>query len=160
MNREELSKIDAALLIGISTALGYGLSYVYEFNYQAYYYLPSIFVDLTINTVTRATFLMFMIVFMIIWVFYHFGYKWFSGFFILIKEVLNIYIIIGFIVILLFLGATFLGGKTASIKEQYMVIEQKEELYVAVTQYKDSVVIAPLGVASGFCGFTTVRIQT
>ncbi|KIL72272.1 hypothetical protein [Bacillus badius] len=42
MNREELSKIDAALLIGISTALGYGLSYVYEFNYQAYYYLPSI----------------------------------------------------------------------------------------------------------------------
>ncbi|MFB5936448.1 hypothetical protein ACE8FZ_24670 [Peribacillus frigoritolerans] len=48
------------------------------------------------------------------------------------------------VIALMTVASTLLGDYTASHTEEYLVIKQKEHLFVAVTSYKDSLIIAPL----------------
>jgi hypothetical protein len=143
MDKEGLSKIDAALLITLLIGVSYGISYVFEWSYQGYYQLPSMFIDLNINTITKSLFLTLLLV-GFIWILSHS----LTGIIIKTDSLFGDippWAILFFIVLALY-GAMFLGNFCASIKEEYMVIKQNKELFVVVTTYKDNLVIAPLDI--------------
>ncbi|PGX73138.1 hypothetical protein COE31_23535 [Priestia megaterium] len=134
--------IDMTLIIVFLTGLAYGTTYIYQHTFQAYYELPSIFIDLNINTLTGTLFFIIFGLTMILLI---------SGFFtnLILKPqssflediplwfllLLSLFVIVGSVV----------GGKmVAEKKENYTVVKQKEELFIVVTSYKDNLVIAPI----------------
>lgn len=136
-------KIDVALLIVLLTGVAYGTAYLFEFNYQAYYKLPIMFIDLNITTLTRS--LLFTLLL--------------AGFALILSNFITSLIIkaespnkdipvIVFMFFIIFLlgSAFFLGDILASTKEEYMVLKQNEELFVVVTLYNDNLIIAPLDI--------------
>jgi len=137
-------KIDMALIIVFLTGLAYASAYAYELSYQKYYQLPTVFIDLNATTLTSSLLLVAMIAMMV---------------FIISTFVTSLFIkpsdsffenipmpvfLVGSVFILLF--ALFIGDTIASQKEKYMVLKQKEELFVVVLAYKDNLVIAPLDI--------------
>jgi hypothetical protein len=143
MNGEKLSKIDAALIIGIITILGYGTAYCYQYGYQSYYKLPPSFIDLSINTLAKPLFFTSITLQLVITAVDILFRKrriimTIKG--LIKKSILFTICIIGLAV----LTSNFLGLGEASIKHSYLVVKQKEGLYVEVIPYKDGMIIAPL----------------
>ncbi|ULM97928.1 hypothetical protein L8956_04140 [Peribacillus frigoritolerans] len=155
-------KIDSTITIAILTAFSYGVAYIYQLSYKSYYKLPTMSIELNINTMTPILVGAFFlsIVIYIIWnqmkFYYSVNPPKFQGIYYIhlgiglsfIKEYwkpfnLTIYTIIMFLICL---GALIIGEFMASIKKEYMVIHQKENLYVEVSSFKDLIIIAPLNI--------------
>lgn len=150
---KKLSKIDTAIVILILTAVSYGIAYAYQRGYKSYYGLPSMFIELNIDTITPivcAVYLIFILLFMLFYV------AWEKRLVLLKllkikprslpnpKNSLELVIaILALFVPLSFYLYTF-GQYGAELETDYMIIRQEERLFVAVTSYKDSIIIAPL----------------
>ncbi|MEK4626541.1 hypothetical protein MKY06_30050 [Priestia sp. FSL P4-0332] len=137
-------KIDVTLLVVLLTALAYGATYIYERTYQAYYQLPTEFIDLNINTLTGSLFFIILVVAIDIIL----GVV-LTTLILKLKDPFFENVPIGFFIfvcLMIITAATFGGHIVALKKEEYMVVKQKEELFVVVTSYKDNLVIAPLNI--------------
>ena len=137
-------KMDVTLLIVLLTALAYGATYIYERTYQAYYQLPTEFIDLNINTLTGSLFFIILVVAMNLII-----ATFLTSLILKLEAPFFENIPVGFLIfvcLLIIAAATFGGHIVALKKEEYMVVKQKEELFVVVTSYKDNLVIAPLDI--------------
>ncbi|PFU64059.1 hypothetical protein COK90_08885 [Priestia megaterium] len=131
-------KIDIALIIVCLTGLAYGATYTYQHTFQAYYELPTMFIDLNINTLTSSVFLVIMLI-TVSCLLMHFTIRKISA-----QEIhVGFLVSLGLIVIVL---AMYCGYASAATKKEYMIVKQEKELYVVVTPYKDNLVIAPLDI--------------
>jgi hypothetical protein len=154
-------KPDPAITILVLTAFGYGITYVYETGYKSYYKLPAMFIDLSINSMTPTLSLIFIIFAFIyaIWIWLKLMYSLFSEdiplrffkftnstFFKLGRNNIKMLSVIWtfFFMTVFFNFTDNFGESAASNQTDYMVIKQEEKLFVAVTSYKDSLIIAPL----------------
>lgn len=166
-------KIDSAITIAILTAFSYGIAYLYQFNYKGYYNLPAMFkTELNINTMTPPLFIAFIIFTIIfgVWTYLKITFlvlsedskKKFlqSNFFleglvslqdlqdlkIYSNKTKNLWFVLYFLIFisLFAFGTIKLGEYNASERKDYMVIKQKEHLFVAITSYQDSLILAPL----------------
>lgn len=146
---------DAAIIIAILTGISYGVTYQYQESYLAYYYLPSMFINLNINTITPVL----VIVGSILTIFFGLSVRLsyepkVSHFLSKIKsEMSNITTqIMGFFVLLIaiFIGAFYLGNLNASGQTNYIVIQQKDGFYVELTTYQEGysnlMVVAPINI--------------
>ncbi|MEB2294458.1 hypothetical protein [Priestia megaterium] len=59
MNRENLSKIDAAIIMAFLTAISYRVAYAYEISYQKYYHSPDMFIELNMYSITKIALFIF-----------------------------------------------------------------------------------------------------
>ncbi|MGE1115675.1 hypothetical protein ACQJ0K_28545 [Priestia megaterium] len=137
-------KIDVTLLIVLLTGLAYGTAYIYEYSFQAFYQLPTVFIDLNINTITGSLFYLILAVTGILIISSFFTtliMKLKGPFFVNIPLWVLIYFSLMVIV-----AAVIMGYGLAKDKEEYMVLKQKEELFVVIKSYKDNLVIAPLDI--------------
>lgn len=160
---KKLSKIDAGIVILILPAISYGMAYLFIRGHIKYYKLPGMFIDLNVNTITPILFVFFLLS-LIVFV------LWGSIFSLLkivpikikklfrmrpsvtpLEKSLDFIFSLFFFVFLVFLlieGIEDLGKFDASLEKEFMVIKQKEhqeeKLFVGVTFYKDSIIIAPL----------------
>ncbi|MFJ7685844.1 hypothetical protein [Peribacillus butanolivorans] len=142
---DQISKIDVAIIIAVFTALSYVLSYAYLSAFYDYYHLPSMFIELNITNIVlpalisilgliMATMFMYSLLFYIAPTFFtngafHFYFSIFVAFFII------------------YFGASTLQGQlNAEKKQDYLVIKQDEGDFAAVTNYKDSIIIAPVDI--------------
>ncbi|MFJ5750439.1 hypothetical protein ACIP97_17970 [Peribacillus frigoritolerans] len=141
----KLSKIDASIIVIALTVISYGIAFTFQNASKKYYHLPSMYTEITIDTMITPLTIIFTILFFILWVgyvsvkiffselpSYSLKYKQFSRF------------LFGLVVICVILGIDKLGETMTAKKEDYMVIRQEEKLFVAVTSYKDSIILAPL----------------
>ncbi|MFE4812816.1 hypothetical protein ACFQ9Y_17005 [Peribacillus simplex] len=162
-----LSKIDAAIIILILTAVCYGIAYVYQMGYKRYYGLPYMFIDLNVNTITPILSVFFTIILVLyaVWKFVDLStsfLKYIPIKFVkklfeikprsdedltdIEKTIVSISKLVIFFLTPIIVGITLMnyGQAMASNKDAYMVIKQKEGLYVEISSYKDSIIIAPL----------------
>ncbi|SIR38274.1 hypothetical protein SAMN05878482_103489 [Peribacillus simplex] len=155
---------DPAIIILTLTVVSYGITYIYETGYKSYYKLPAMFIDLSINSMTStltATFFVFISIYAS-WNFLKFMHSEVSkevpSYILLTNstfikgvrtgitdniKLLNL-IVICFCLPFIANSTGRLGEYAASEETEYMVIKQSGLLYVAVTSYKDSLIIAPL----------------
>lgn len=170
---DKLFKIDSAITLVILTAFSYGVAYLYQFNYKGYYNLPDMFkTELNINTMTPTLFFAFIFFTIIYWAWTYLKLAFsimsvipedsnpFKKFLhanfispalqelevIYSKKTMNLWLVFYFFIFIFLLAfsTSKLGGYAASLKTDYMVIKQKQHLFVAVTSYKDLIIIAPL----------------
>ena len=137
-------KIDIALIIVFLTGLAYGTTYIYQRSFQSYYELPTMFIDLNINTLTGSLFFIILgvTIFLILLSFITTLILKLKGpFFVDIPLWVLIYFSGAIIV-----GAVVSGHVVAKKTQDYMIVKQKEGLFVVVTTYKDNLVIAPLDI--------------
>lgn len=160
---KKLTKIDAGIVILILPAISYGLAYFFISGYIKYYKLPGMFIDLNVNTITPILFLSFLLS-LIVYVLWESIFSLFKLVPLKIKKLFRLrpsvtpleksldYIIPLFLLLIsVFLLKDFisyLGKLDASLEDEFVVIKQKEhqeeKLFVGVTFYKDSIIIAPL----------------
>ena len=158
MSMKKLSKIDAGIVIVILSAISYGVAYIFMRGHINYYKLPGMFIDLNVNTITPillVSFLIFLIVYVLI--FSLLKLVPFKKLFRMLPSVTPLEKSLGFIILLslsvivvikLIDLISYFGERDASLEKEFMVIKQKEhqeeKLFVGVTFYKDSIIIAPL----------------
>ncbi|MFF2500174.1 hypothetical protein [Peribacillus sp. NPDC058075] len=148
---------DPAITILILTVVSYGLVYVYQRGYKSYYKLPETFIEIDTNTMTSYLFSAF-----VLFILLAATWEWTKvAYFLLVRlrpierfvqsEYINAFrrvstpfAVFITVIILMIAASSVLGQYTASNTEEYMVIKEKEHLFVVITSYKDSLIIAPL----------------
>ncbi|MGR6342649.1 hypothetical protein ACU5CE_33460 [Priestia megaterium] len=136
--------IDMTLIIVFLTGLAYGTTYIYQRIFQAYYKLPTMFIDLNINTLTGTLFFIILGLTLILIVssfLTNLILKNDSTFF----EDIPLWVLLSLSLFAVF-GAIVGGHEVAEKKENYMVVKQNKEFFAVVTTYKDNLVLAPLDI--------------
>ncbi|MGG6361232.1 hypothetical protein ACQ5SI_18580 [Peribacillus frigoritolerans] len=172
MYKEYKEKIDSAIILATFTAFGYVITYIFLTGYNSYYKLPSFAIDLNITSMIPILFAVYLIMigfFVIVVLLKHFIIdsillnKFIQSQFMknlqskafnkdfkseFIKSLKVFYKIAPSLLfsITLYNYADFFGERFASAQKEYMVIQQKEELYVGLTSFKDLIIIAPLNI--------------
>lgn len=139
--KDKNKPIDTGIIIIILTAASYALAYAYQVTYMRFYHLPHTFVEMNLTNMIVPLSVTFCLLFF---------------FCLLIYIIVRLFSVkfsdLGFSFYFIFagiLGAAFtiglLHAKVAgNAREEYMVITEKEHLFVVITSYKDSIIIAPL----------------
>ncbi|MEY2363231.1 hypothetical protein R6U76_19835 [Lysinibacillus capsici] len=133
----EKGKIDITLLIVLITGAAYGVAFLFEYSYQSYYKLPTVFIDLNITTLTKSlsyTLIAVGVLFSIL-NFIVFLISLFFSFKIEVDTLMKQVSLLVLVFTILMLIAFVYGEHKASIKEEYMILKHEEELYVVVTSY-------------------------
>lgn len=143
--KDKNKPIDTGIMILILTAASYLLAYIYQVTYMGFYHLPSTFVEMNLTNMMIPLWVTFCLLALVCFVVYIllFIMLWLSS--VKFSDLgISVYFIFAAT-----LGAAFTVGilhaKVAGeATDEYMVIKEKEHLFVVITTYKDSIIIAPL----------------
>ncbi|MFE4430435.1 hypothetical protein ACFRH9_25955 [Peribacillus butanolivorans] len=141
ISKEQLSKLDATIYIMVLTAVSYGIAYSYLISFYNYYNLPSMFIDINLNTIVKPLLMSFTSLF-ILGAIINYLYKYLSKILSMLNGSLT-WIVIGLIIIYSFVIAGKIGEYSASMRSNYTVLKHDSKLYITVSSYKDSIIIAP-----------------
>ena len=137
---------DTGFIILVLTAASYGLAYVYQVSYMGFYHLSPTFVDMNITSMVRPLLFTFCVLSLFCYLIYviYLIIVWRTSIKFSDLKKVNVVLLIGTIIGGSLVSMIMFGEFKASYSKEYTVIQQENHFFVAITSYKDSLIIAPL----------------